>query len=48
MNKLISILKYFDNKTIKQIYNLLLEFDNNKHTSNFKEFIINYNNYVNN
>ena len=43
MNKLISILKYFDNKTIKQIYNLLLEFDNNKYTSNFKEFIINYN-----
>ena len=43
MNKLIKILKYFDNKTIKQVYNLLLEFDNNKYTSNFKKFIINYN-----
>ena len=43
MNNLIKILKYFDNNTIKQVYNLLLEFDNNKYTSNFKEFIINYN-----
>ncbi len=45
MNKLIKILKYFDNHTIKQVYNLLLEFDNNKHTSNFKEFVKNYNEY---
>ena len=43
MNNFIKILKYFDNNTIKQVYNLLIEFDRNKHTSNFKEFIINYN-----
>ena len=36
---------WFNDNTILDIYNLLIEFDRNKHTSNFKEFVKNYNEY---
>ena len=36
---------WFTDDTILDIYNLLIEFDKNKHTSNFKDFIKNYNQY---
>ena len=36
---------WFNDNTILDIYNLLIEFDRNKNTSNFKEFVKNYNEY---
>ena len=40
-----SLSNWFNDNTILDIYNLLIEFDRNKHTSNFKEFVKNYNEY---
>tara|TARA_Y100000356_G_C11165276_1_gene238272 strand:+ start:495 stop:650 length:156 start_codon:yes stop_codon:yes gene_type:complete len=40
-----SLSYWFNDNTILDIYNLLIEFDRNKHTSNFKEFVKNYNEY---
>ena len=36
---------WFNDNTILDIYNLMIEFDRNKNTSNFKEFVKNYNEY---
>ena len=35
------IFEFYDKKTIKQIYNLLLEFDSNPKTSDFNQFLKN-------